>query len=221
MRRGRGGMVALVLCFMAVIALAGIVTFNNREKEPEEEQLAETEEKREEIIEEEPSQVTQGEQVQAEFEEEEPVDVKVQEPTYSFSEDSTLYWPIDGNVILNYSMNETIYFATLDQYKYHPAILISGEEEKEVWSAAAGKIESIEALPETGLTVTIDLGNGFKAIYGQLKDVAKAKGEYIEEGELLGYLETPTKYYTLEGCHLYFQLLKDDTPINPLEYLDV
>ena len=40
----------------------------------------------------------------------------------NFNEDSKLKWPIEGNVILDYSMNATVYFSTLKQYKYNPAL---------------------------------------------------------------------------------------------------
>lgn len=42
----------------------------------------------------------------------------------SFADNSKLMWPVSGNVILNYSMDKSIYFETLNQYKYHPAIVI-------------------------------------------------------------------------------------------------
>lgn len=42
----------------------------------------------------------------------------------SFYEDSKLAWPVEGNVILDFSMDATVYFSTLKQYKYNPAILI-------------------------------------------------------------------------------------------------
>ena len=35
-----------------------------------------------------------------------------------FDPEDGMLWPMEGNVILNYSMDSTIYFATLDQYKY-------------------------------------------------------------------------------------------------------
>ena len=40
----------------------------------------------------------------------------------SFSEDSNLVWPVNGTVLMSYSMDKTIYFSTLDQYKYNPAL---------------------------------------------------------------------------------------------------
>ena len=43
-----------------------------------------------------------------------------------FDPEDGMLWPMEGNVILNYSMDSTIYFATLDQYKYNPAVIIAG-----------------------------------------------------------------------------------------------
>ena len=45
--------------------------------------------------------------------------------SYHFTEDSELLWPVDGQVIMNYSMDKTVYFSTLDQFKYNPALIIS------------------------------------------------------------------------------------------------
>ena len=48
--------------------------------------------------------------------------------SYAFMEDDGMGWPVPGNVVLNYSMDKTIYFSTLSQYKYNPAIVISANE---------------------------------------------------------------------------------------------
>ncbi len=231
MKRDKSAAVGLVICFVAMIAIVGAVTFSNYQKESEEE-LARTEEENrlpsQKEEEEEPSQVTQGDQVQAEIDlpvtpdvitEETPV--QSQAKRLSFSPSDTLIWPVDGNVIINYSMDQTVYFSTLDQYKYNPALIISGEVGGEVLAAAEGEILSIKEDAQTGTTITVDLGNGYEAVYGQLKEVQVKEGERINQGDLLGYLSEPTKYYSVEGCNLYFQLLKDGESLNPLEYLDI
>ena len=128
---------------------------------------------------------------------------------------------MDGNVLLNYSMDETIYFSTLDQYKYNPALVIAGNVGQEVRSAEEGKVTSIKTDAQTGVTVTVSLGDGYEVVYGQLGEVCVNQGENITEGDIIGYLGEPTKYYSVEGCNLYFQLLKNGEPVNPLEYLDV
>lgn len=136
-----------------------------------------------------------------------------------FSEEDTLLWPVDGNVIMNYSMDQSIYFATLDQYKYNPAVVISGEVGAEVKAAAAGTVSAVDTNAQTGTTVSIDMGNGYAAIYGQLKEVPVQPGEYVAENSVIGYVSEPTKYYSVEGPNLYFQLLKDGQPVNPMDHI--
>lgn len=112
-----------------------------------------------------------------------------------------------------------MYFATLDQYKYNPALIIAGKVNDPVNAAATGKITDISANEETGLTVTMDLGNGYSAVYGQLKEVLYKEGATIEAGNAIGYIAEPTKYYSVEGSNLYFELLKEKEPIDPMQYM--
>jgi len=122
-------------------------------------------------------------------------------------------------VIMNYSMDQSIYFATLDQYKYNPAVVISGQVGAEVKAAAAGTVSAVDTNAQTGTTVSIDMGNGYAAIYGQLKEVPVQPGEYVTENSVIGYVSEPTKYYSVEGPNLYFQLLKDGQPVNPMDHI--
>ena len=63
------------------------------------------------------------------------------------------------------------------------------------------------------------LGDGYAAVYGQLKELNFAKGDTPEAGQVLGYVSEPTKYYTTEGSNVYFQLKKDGKAVDPKEYL--
>ncbi len=137
-----------------------------------------------------------------------------------FSPEDGMIWPMQGNVILNFSMDSTTYFPTLDQYKYNPAIIIAGEVNSKVYSVAKGKISSIENTAETGTTMTVDLGDGYTAVYGQLKELNFKEGDFVESGHVLGFISEPTKYYSVEGSNLYFELLKDGEPINPVEFFE-
>ncbi len=137
-----------------------------------------------------------------------------------FSPKSDLGWPLEGDVIMNYSMDQTVYFATLDQYKYNPALVIAGKVNDPVKAAATGRITDISTNEETGVTVTMDLGDGYSAVYGQLKEVLYKEGAVVEAGNAIGYIAEPTKYYSQEGSNLYFKLLKDDKPVNPMQYME-
>lgn len=137
-----------------------------------------------------------------------------------FSEDSTLAWPASGAVIMNYSMDQTVFFQTLEQYKYNPAMIISGEVGETIGASAAGIVTNIEDTAQTGTTVTLDMGNGYSAVYGQLSDVSVAVGDYVGAGEALGTLSEPTKYYSVEGPNLYFEVLKDGEPVDPMNFME-
>jgi murein DD-endopeptidase MepM/ murein hydrolase activator NlpD len=138
----------------------------------------------------------------------------------SFNEDDGLTWPVDGNILMNYSMDHTIYYETLMQFKCNPAIIIDAEVDTKVVAAAKGIVTNIEKdNPETGLTVTMGIGDGYSLIYGQLKDVDLKVGDTVEVGKVFGKIAEPTRYYTVEGSNLYFQVLKDDETVNPMSLL--
>ena len=137
-----------------------------------------------------------------------------------FDADTGLMWPMEGNVILDYSMDSTVYFATLDQYKYNPAVIIAGDVNSKVYAVARGKVTGIDNNEETGCTVTVDLGDGYEAVYGQLKELNFTVGDYVEAGHVIGYVSEPTKYYAVEGSNLYFELKKDGQPVDPVTYFE-
>lgn len=223
MKKGKAAAVGVVICFVAVIAFVGYTTFSRYERKLDTEQGEET-----------PTESANTEQIQAEipkveevpeivYEEpvvEAPKEVVQETPNQEFTSEDTLIWPVSGDVILNYSMDQTVHFLTLDQYKYNPALIIGGEVGEEVLAAADGTVTNIEVHAETGTTLTVDIGSGYEVVYGQLKEVMVEKGAKVNQGDWIGYLSEPTKYYSVEGCNLYFQLLKDGQPINPLEYME-
>lgn len=108
----------------------------------------------------------------------------------------------------------------LDQYKYNPAVIIAGEVNDRVSAAAEGKITDISNSAVTGCTVTMDLGDGYSAIYGQLKEVPYEVGDIVGKGKLVGYIAEPTKYYSVEGSNLYFALQKDGEPVDPVSFFE-
>ena len=142
------------------------------------------------------------------------------QPMLDFSEDDGLVWPIVGDILLNYSMDKTIYFPTLQQYKYHPAIVISATEGEAITAAADGRVISVGYDPQLGNTVVMDLGNQYELTYGQLDNITVSEGSYVTTGDIIGNVAFPTKYYSLEGANVYFKLTKDGEPINPLQSLN-
>lgn len=138
----------------------------------------------------------------------------------NFTENSLMEWPVRGTVLIDYNINETVYYPTLDQYRVSPAIAVQAVEDAPVYAAADGQVLSVEQDACTGTTVTMELGNGYQAVYGQLKDLTVAEGDTVKEGEVIGNVSEPTKYYSVEGPNLYFAVKKDGNPVDPFEYLE-
>ncbi len=161
-----------------------------------------------------PAVETSGQAVQA-------PDINAAIDKLSFKTDEGLIWPVNGNVIMNYSMDHTIYFATLMQFKCNPAIIIDAEVGTEVKAAADGIVSDIEENEETGCTVTIAIGNGYSLVYGQLdkSSLGLEVGDSLKAGDKIGSVAEPTKYYVVEGSNLYFEMLENDQTVNPMLYL--
>lgn len=163
-----------------------------------------------EVVKEEPAAVeTAGTTVQA--------DTTSVTDSLKFKAEEGLLWPVKGDVIMNYSMDHTIYHATLMQYKCNPAIIIDAEVGTEVMAAANGIVSSIDTdNEETGFTITMNLGDGYSVVYGQLGNVGLEVGDKVNEGDVIGTVDEPTKYYTIEGSNLYFEVLENEQTINPM-----
>lgn len=244
--KGRGAAVGIVICFVAVIALVGVYTFNNYQKDIDE-QMAKAEKQADELTEDKTEETTADDIVLPEAEDKQDGTETADDVAYGttdgqesadsgsaggaettdtdtsgvwFSEDSVLTWPASGAVIMGYSMDQTVFFQTLEQYKYNPAMIIGGEAGETITASAAGIVTNIEETAQTGTTVTLDMGNGYTAVYGQLTDVPLSTGDYVNAGEMIGTLNEPTKYYSVEGPNLYFEILKNGEPVDPMNFME-
>lgn len=137
-----------------------------------------------------------------------------------FDQEAGLLWPVKGDILMEYSADKVVYFKTLAQYRTNPALLIAAKEGTDVKASADGIVTSVTTSEETGRTVTVSIGNDFTLTYGQLKDVAVGKGDSVSEGQVIGKIAKPTKYYTSEGANLYFQVKEKDSSVNPMLLLN-
>ena len=86
-------------------------------------------------------------------------------------------------------------------------------------AAADGRVVSVSYDPMIGNNVVMELGNGYELTYGQLDNITVSEGSYVSTGDVIGMVANPTKYYSTEGSNIYFKLLKDGEPVNPMTKL--
>ena len=137
-----------------------------------------------------------------------------------FSDTSRMAWPVRGNVLLDYSMDTTIYFPTLEQYQVNPGVVIQAEVSQPVAAPANARVVAVSADEELGNFIVLDLGNDYTATCGQLKEIQVVENEYLEAGQVIGYVAEPTKYYSVEGSNVYFQLEHEGKKVDPIDYFE-
>lgn len=139
----------------------------------------------------------------------------------SFTNESILSWPVETtDIIIDFSMDSTTYFPTLDMYKTSDSVCIRSEIGSPVYAAADGVVSLSSYNEEIGHFISMDLGNEYELTYGQLKDIQIEEGSAVSKGDLIGYISEPTKYYTVEGANLYLKLTNNGVAVDPLDYLN-
>lgn len=140
---------------------------------------------------------------------------EVEVQTLHFSESEGLLWPVSGEVLIPFSMDSSVYFSTLDQFKYNPALMLTAETGAAVSACAGGRVISVFENEEIGKALTMELGDGYQITYGQLEEIRVTEGSYVELGEVIAFIAPPTKYFSVEGSNLYLKLTMNGVPMDP------
>lgn len=147
-------------------------------------------------------------------------DVVIPDEHFVFPMEQHLTWPIVGEIIMNYSMDQTILFETLGQYRYNPAVIVAATPGDMIKAPANCAVKEISTNMEIGKYMVLDLGDGYEMTLGQIDGVNFNVGDKVDKGVVLATLATPSLYYTEEGPNLYMKLEKDGEPIDPVTVLN-
>lgn len=108
----------------------------------------------------------------------------VQDESNSSSE---FIFPVEGEIIMEHSMDMPVYWKTLDQYMTHSGIDIASETGTAVQAFAGGTVTKIDEDDSMGVTVEINHGNGLISVYSNLAaDGLIELGEVVPQGTVIG-----------------------------------
>ena len=100
--------------------------------------------------------------------------------------------------------------------KFHSGIDFSAPMGTEAYATGDGVVFDVEnGHWGYGNMVTIDHGFGYKTRYAHLQKSAVRKGQKVKRGQLIGYIGNTGK---TTGVHLHYEVLKNDTQINPINF---
>ena len=132
------------------------------------------------------------------------------------------YFPVEGEVIKNYSMDALVYSETMKDYRVHSGIDIASTVGEEVVAFTDGVVSAVSDDYFNGMTVVITHEQGVVSYYMNL-DSTLAEGievgTEVLAGQPVGYVGTTARAEALEPSHLHFELRVNGSHIDPLPEL--
>ena len=90
-----------------------------------------------------------------------------------------------------------------------------------VWAAGGGTI--VKASSGTwgggyGNHVIVDHGGGLQSLYAHLGTLNVYKGQYVNQGDILGMMGNTGRVYGVTGIHLHWEVRKNGVKHSPYNY---
>ena len=100
--------------------------------------------------------------------------------------------------------------------KMHTGVDVGVPYGSSVRATKSGKVVMAGWYGGYGNAVIIDHGDGISSLYGHNSRLAVSVGEMVSAGQVISYVGA-TGYAT--GPHLHFEIRKNGSPVNPLDYV--
>ena len=128
-------------------------------------------------------------------------------------------FPINGEIIKDFSDTELQFSLTYNDMRLHTAIDIAADLKTAVKSAGDGTVIWAGKDDALGYTVKIDHGNGITAVYAGLAEALQVKeGDTVTAGATIGALGIVTSE-CVDAPHLHLEFYDGEVPVSPLTLL--
>lgn len=124
--------------------------------------------------------------------------------------------PVAGKIGTDFSGEDLVYNATLNDWRVHSGIDICAETGTQVRAAAAGEVTRIYTDGLFGVTVEIAHPENYITRYAGLQENPSVTvGQTVEAGDVIGGVGTTALGETIDPVHLHFEVWKDGDPVDP------
>ncbi len=127
--------------------------------------------------------------------------------------------PLNSKVVKDYSDGDMVYSKTMDDWRTHNGIDISGNIGDNAIAVQDGKILEVISDELWGETVVIQHGNGLKARYCGVKATVKPD-EKIEQGQVIGTV-VAIPLEEKDGVHIHLETEVDGKSVDPIKALNL
>ena len=135
-------------------------------------------------------------------------------PVANFGRESVpSIWPVQGRIMAGFGQR-------LDPFSgegvFHSGVDISAPSGTRVEAGADGIV--MEAAWDTGYgnAIMVDHGYGMATKYGHLSKIFVVVGQEVKRGQVIGAVGMTGR---ATGPHLHYEVIVNETPVNPMKYL--
>jgi len=135
------------------------------------------------------------------------------ESDVSSTEDSQPDWPLKSVISSKFGWRKDPFTS---ENRFHSGIDIAAEKGTEIKAAMSGKVIMSCNLEDYGNVVAVDHGQGLVTLYAHNEKNLVSVGDQVEKGSLVAMVGSTGRS---TGAHLHFEVRKDGTKIDPVEFL--
>lgn len=103
-------------------------------------------------------------------------------------------------------------------YSLHNGVDLAIGEGTPIYATKSGYVTTAVYNYAYGYYVTINHMDGFSSLYGHMTHYIVSEGDYVEQGQVIGYVGS-TGYST--GNHLHFTIFYNGSSVNPMGYISL
>ncbi len=130
--------------------------------------------------------------------------------------------PVDGEVVMDYSMDCLCYNPTTRDWRTHDGMDYAAAAGTAVSAAADGTVYTIYTDESMGTTIIIRHDDGYVTTYSSLAEqVNVAVGDRVQLGQIIGTVGCSALLETALGDHLHFAVTCDGVSIDPEDFFNL
>ncbi|NLD46276.1 MAG: M23 family metallopeptidase [Clostridiaceae bacterium] len=139
---------------------------------------------------------------------------ETEEKLKKYIESIPTLWPTSGRISSNFGIrSDPFNFSE----KSHEGLDIAGSHGQIIKASASGKVIHSDWYKNYGKTVIIDHGYGISTLYAHCSSLLVKEGQEVKKGDSISKVGSTGRS---TGDHLHFEVRVNNSPVNPLEYLD-
>ncbi len=98
---------------------------------------------------------------------------------------------------------------------FHTGVDLGAAEGTPIYATRSGTVTTATYSDVYGNYVTINHGDGYSSLYGHMTHYVVSAGEYVSQGEVIGYVGSTGP----QVPHLHFTIYYNGSTVNPMDYI--